>query len=450
MSLRGSLIIIVISCLVQAPGICLGQTLLDLYVQAKAVDPKIKKAKARIDSEQENYILARAQLFPRVDASSGISTLGQNVDNYSSSGVNGGYDGYNYGVNLKMPVINGPAWVGLTKAEFGFKAAEAALSQTCQDLMLNLADAYLSHLKAKAREQIAIGEKERLAEVLEQSKAFLESGTGDIIAVYEAQSRYDMAVANLNIAQSERIIAEQKLSILAGAPVTQVADITPSTAAEPLVPDDLNQWLAITDQNSPAIKAARLNIDQADTDVTAADRGHWPTIDFVTGYSVNKGSTFIPRMIIEQWTVGASLVLPIFHGGATAAQKRQAVAVVLSYRAALDETVMDAQMKTEAAFQSLKSSYLILRSLTQITVSSEKQLEAVRMGRTLGTRTSVDLLNAEQNYTASLRNLASFGYDHILYRYRLKAAAGILSEVDFGAPATGGSPVAPSEQTSLK
>jgi outer membrane protein len=297
-----------------------------------------------------------------------------------------------------------------------------------QDLMVRVSEAYFAVLKARSDEQIATKEKELLTQILLQSKSFLEKGTGDIIAVYEAQARVDSSHAALIKAGNDRLVAEQKLAILTGlSSIMELAGLTTLVPAEP-DPPSVDAWLEMATQSHPAIKQARDELHMAEYNLIGTKRLHWPTVDMTGGYTVNKGSAFLPEVATKQWYVGVNLTVPIFSGLGTEARVRKARANVSEQEAAVNESLEQVQFRTESLYLSVKNSVAFISALEQQKHSAELQLTATRKGNTIGTRTIVDLLNAEQKYAAALRDLTSAGYDHLQFDILLHAAAGVLAE----------------------
>jgi outer membrane protein len=268
--------------------------------------------------------------------------------------------------------------------------------------------------------------------VLEQSQAFLKAGTGDIIAVYEAKARMDSAAADLVKTEGQLRLALQNLSSLTGVNVEGAKDIAVDTSTGPQ-PVDPEWWVATMQQRSPALLQAKEDLLQAEENRNAARAGHLPTLSGNGGYTVDKGSTFLPKVETRQWYVGLQLNVPIYSGGETSARTRRALAGESERRAMLEDAHMQAIKRLKEAYLNLTYNQSLVEAYQRKHESSELQLKAVQKGRDIGTRTAIDLLNSEQTYAVSRRDLASALYDNVLRQIELKSAAGILSEDDLAA-----------------
>lgn len=406
--------------------------LLGLYSLAKAKDPFIGRAQARLDASKADTDIALAQMLPRVDASAGINWISHTTLEFGPTDVSGSFTGDSYGFSARLPIFQLPSVFNLAASKASVRGADAALSGIRQDLVIRLAEAYFGLLKARADEVLYQDELKRLSQIYEQVQAFKKAGTGDIIAVYEAKARMDSAAADMVKAGTLRRLASQQLDSIVGRQVVEVKDLGPYDPSGP-EPPDVQWWLDTMRTRHPSLVQAREIAAQAGLQRKAVKAGHLPSIQVAGGYSVSKGSTFLPQVETRQWSIGLNLNLPIYSGGETEARTRRAVAVESEQGFVLSDTQEQNVQRLKQAFLSLEYSNAIITALKQKKASAEMQLTAVKKGRSIGTRTSIDLLNAEQGYAIAQRDLTSAMYDNALRRLQLKSAAGILDESDLTA-----------------
>jgi outer membrane protein len=291
-------------------------------------------------------------------------------------------------------------------------------------------------------------ELSRVSSILKQAEAFLKAGTGDIIAVYEARARMDSAAADLIKAEGQRRIAEQALSSLTGTVVTKVSELSLSRPKGPQ-PVDFAWWLEAMQKNNPAIRQAQEDLRQAGHYSKANWSGHLPTLQLQGGYTVDKGSTFLPEVETRQWFVGASISVPIYSGGETAGRTRRAVAGESERRFMLADVQDQHTNRLKEAFLNLQYNVSLAEAYQRKQESAELQLKATRKGREIGTRNAIELLNAEQTYAVSRRDLSNVLYDNLARQFELKAAAGVLTEEDLQALGTATPPTASNLDTQL-
>ena len=408
---------------VDQPGI------VELYELAKAKDPVVGKAEARLEAGKADRAIAWSGVLPKVSASATHRKFWHTVLDYGPSTIEGTYTGYNYGIGGQLPIFNAASYFQIAAAQAGVNGVEAGVDVARQDLLARLVNAYVALLKAQADEQLYRDELHRVGKILEQAEAFLKAGTGDVIAVYEAKARMDSAAADLIKTEAQRRIAEQALASLTGITVTTVQNIPITTPVGPQ-PSDLAWWLDTMQKQNPAIRQAKEDLRAAAHGSSASWSGHLPTAQLQGGYTVDKGSTFLPEVETKQWYVGVSISLPIFSGGETAARTRRAVAAESERRFMMDDTRDQITRRLKEAFLNLQYNVSLAEAYKRKYESGELQLKATRKGREIGTRNAIDLLNAEQTYAVARRDLSNALYDNLVRQFELKAAAGILKEED--------------------
>lgn len=128
--------------------------------------------------------------------------------------------------------------------------------------------------------------------------------------------------------------------------------------------------------------------------------------------------------------MGAVVTIPLYSGGETSARIRRAKAKETERSYALDQVRQQRRESVKQSFFNLRYNVSLIRALEQREASALVQLNAVRKGRSIGARTAIDLLNAEQSYSVAQRDLKNALYDNVLRVIELKSAAGILSEED--------------------
>ncbi|MEK8088698.1 TolC family outer membrane protein [Thermithiobacillus plumbiphilus] len=404
--------------------------LLQIYEQAAARDPVVSQARAQLTASRENLPIARSALLPNVAANAQISRHRLELNGLGPLGPAGAmwYTDRSYSVSLAQPLFNGRTWPALRAAKAQISAAEANLIAARQNLIVRTTNAYFGVLNAIRGERIAQSELERLQALQQQAEAFLKAGTGEIIALREAQSRVAGARAALINAQSQHRIADQTLQRLTGTPANTIADLGNFEPQDP-EPASIQPWIESAESSQPTLKAAREQLQAAREQIEVISRERWPTLSLNGGYSYDEGG-FTGTMTTKDTFVGLQASIPLYEGGQIAARTRQARAQAEASRFALQDLNDDVRLSTETAFLQLQDSAARLRALQEQVQSARTSLEATRKGREIGTRTNIDVLNAVQILASAERQLNDAQYNHILARVRLKQVAGVLSEAD--------------------
>jgi outer membrane protein len=399
------------------------------YRQAAATSPVIAQARVQLEAELQSRPLARAALLPHVGAlaSGGMNTA--HITGFGATPISTGYHSDIFSTTLTQSIFDGRAFVALGQADTRIQASQAALASAEQSLALDVTQAYFGVLQAQANERVAEQQVKLLETVLDQTKASLQVGTGDIISVQEAQAQVDAAKADLVAASNAVAIGKAQLERLTHRPVGALQDVTVLQAAGPQ-PDRLEPWLEAALKNQPLLQQARATLKTSEAQVQFEKRARWPTLT-LSGIAQHAAGTLVPPLTIN-YQVGASLNLsgPIFDGGSIRARTRQAEALSEANRASLLNLQDQIRLDTQTAFLTLQNSVAHFEAARQSAASARVSMEGTRKGYEIGSRSIIDLLTATTNYGAAQRNYYLALYTNLVARIQLKAAAGVLTPLD--------------------
>lgn len=202
-------------------------------------------------------------------------------------------------------------------------------------------------------------------------------------------------------------------------------------------PDNIDDWVKSANDSSLAILVAKAAYEIAAKEVDRAQAGHYPTVDLSATYNHNRN----PASSLGEFATGASvtsknaqvslvLSVPLFAGGGTQSRVREALALRDRSRQDLDNTERTVAQSVRQYFLAVTNGIALVRALEQALASTQSQLDSSILGRDVGVRTSVDVLNAQQQVFQTRRDLQQARYAFILNSFRLRAAAGTLTESD--------------------
>jgi outer membrane protein len=198
-------------------------------------------------------------------------------------------------------------------------------------------------------------------------------------------------------------------------------------------PNDIEDWVKAAADASFNIAIARANYEIAQQEVARQRAGHLPTIDLSGSLArVNDPNSALPPIspISNVASIGLTLSVPIFSGGLTQSRVREAIALRERFAQDLENTQRTVAQNVRAAFLNVTSGIAQVRALEQAQVSTQSQLDSTVLGRDVGVRTSVDVLNAQQQVFQTRRDLQQARYNYLLNTLRLKQATGTLNEDD--------------------
>jgi outer membrane protein len=419
-------ILIAALLLAGAPQPLLADDLLQLYQRAQQNDPQIRAARASRLAAGEAEPIARAGLLPNLSARGSFDYADQNLD----GGIDDEYERRLVEVAVTQPLYRRDRWVRLEQAGKQIAQAEADLEAAEQGLRLRVAQAYFGVLAAQDTLTFSEAEQEAIARQLDQAKRRFEVGLIAITGVHEAQARYDAARANVITARNQLDNAREVLREIVGGELGELLKLKdPVPVLTMPKPADLEHWSNVALDNNPGVLAARYALEVAQQEVEAQRSGHYPTLDLVGGYSVvNSGAILATDATTA--SVGVELAVPLYAGGGVSAATQQARYNQQAARESLEQQRRAVSRQVRDAYRGMEASISRVEALKAGTVSAASALEATQAGFEVGTRTLVDVLNAQSELFRSQRDYAQARYDYVLNLLNLKQAAGIVGADD--------------------
>lgn len=415
--------------------------LLGSYELAVQNDPELRAAEFRRQAAGEQVPQARASLLPQLSADVG-RTLGQSrAEVAGQRQPTSDIDDESYVVELRQNLYSDTNWANLGRARSLVSQADYDFEATRQAFKLRVAERYFAVLTAMDTLEFARAEQTALQRQFEQAEQRFEVGLAAVTDVHEARATYDAARARVITAENTLEDAREALREMTGSRFTeyrQLAEDIPLRAPDPADPAE---WVERAILNNPGLEARRLQEDIAMSDVRVARAGHLPRLDAVARLNRNVNNEFVLRdtdqtpigttsFQTEGWTVSLQLSIPIFEGFAVNSRTRQARFNLDATGEELEQGLRAVVRETENAYRGVIAGVREVEAFEQAVVSAESALEATQAGFDVGTRTIVDVLQAEQRLFQAKRDYSRARHDYILNSLRLRQAAGILEPED--------------------
>jgi outer membrane protein/protease secretion system outer membrane protein len=401
-----------------------------VYQAALEQDATIRASRATADSGRERLPQARAGLLPQISASAGRNNnnLDTTAPNILGTPVttNEKYLSDNKTLQLRQPLVNMQRWLQFQQAKSVVEEVEANLDRDLQNLVVRVAGVYFEALMADEQLDLVLAQKKTYTALVDAAKKGLAAGSGTRTDIDDAQSRLDMAAAQELEARQNQDLARRQLQLLVNQPVNQIAKL--NVAALQLsapMPANLDDWTRKAEQASPEIRAMQARLDAARREVSKAQAGHLPTVDAVAQWS-NSGSENITRVNsrFENKTIGLQLNIPLYSGGYVNSTIRQAVAEQTRAEESLEALRRDLGVRVHKEYRGVSEGVLRVRALEQAARSAEQMMKSTQMSLTAGSRTQLDVLNAQQQFTLALRDLAQARLVYLLSKVRLASLVG--------------------------
>ncbi|EGV16889.1 TolC family outer membrane protein [Thiocapsa marina] len=406
------------------------EDLLQIYDLAVQSDPTIREAEQNLFATREVKPQARALLLPNlsvvgtadyqnVDAS-GTTSFGTSFkrnDTYGTQGVQ---------AVVSQSVYNRANWMTLSQTDNIIAQAEAQYRDAQIALMVDTTDAYFEVLRTADAVTVQAALVRANERQLEQSRQRFEVGLVAITDVNDSLAAYDQSRANLISAQNLLDNAWEALRRIVGPIRVPLARLGDKLPLAPPDPNDIDVWAESAMRGNYGIIAASEAVGAAKKSIEIERSGFYPSLDLQAGYDIARsGAEF--NTDSDTGFVGLTVNVPIYQGGAVASRTRQAGYTFRATQDQLDATRRQVDQQVKDAFRGVMSSIADVQARQAAVVSARSSLESTEAGQEVGTRTQVDVLNAQRSLFQAEFDYLSSRYDYILNGVRLHQATSTLT-----------------------
>ena len=419
------------------PPVAIPSDLWRVYQDARQNNSELAAGRADQAARAEAVPQARAGLLPTLSAS---AELNDRTTTLQQPQQEIGRSGSSYQVLLNQPVLRVDRWFNLKAAESQHQQALLELEIVEQKLILDSAQVYFGLLKAQ--DGLAAGKAEEAAfkRQLDLAEKGLQLGLSDRTDVLQAQASHDTARANRIVAQQDVDNAFEALDTLTHQQYTAVQGVRHDMPIQLPVPNEARRWVDSAMQQNIALRVSEQALQVAQQTLNARKAGHAPTLDAVMRYQIgdNDNLGFGNSGVqgggyggnAEQRSVGLQLDIPLFNGGQTRSQVREAYQRMSQRESLNDNLRRQVVENTRNLYRSLNSSVEKIQARRQSIISNQGAVLASQLGFQVGTRNIVDVLEAQRQLYNAVREYNNSRYDYILDTLRLYQSVGTLSPQD--------------------
>lgn len=409
------------------------EDLLDIYKEALQRDTQVSQAKAEAQAAHAGLSEATAALLPQIDVVGNLTKTRTNViDAYNARGSNKQATG---AINLSQTLWRHSSWANRSIAEKTATLKDLAYADAQQNLIVRVSNAYFNVLNAADTLKFQKANNAALKRQLSEANRRFNVGLIAQTDKLEAQAAYDLSNAAVIAAENELINSKSEIRMLIGheIDVNKLAKIDESKFAAASVSNDLIKITKKAEENNLALQQAVISRDIAKDNITLARSGHEPTLDFnaraQTGYTEYDTQVAQAGFVDNNsWahSVGLTLNIPIFHGGATSAAVDKAQANYIYAQEGLEKAHRTLLTNVSNSYNNVNAAISSVTAYNNYKVSADSALSATKAGYEVGTRTMTDVLNATQNLYDAMQKSAQARYTYILSRLSLLYAQGDL------------------------
>jgi outer membrane protein len=420
--------------------------LIGVFEDAVQNDPVIRQANANRLASRESRPQAIAALLPQITGTASLQG-DHNSGTQPFFGTNPNGTAFvqpeqavvdtttkGWQLNLKQNVFSWSNWMTLKQAGREVAQAEANYQAAEQQLILRVAQAYFNVLSADDTLQADQASLEAIARQLDQANKRFEVGLIAVTDVEDAKAARDTAASTVIAAKRTLATAEDQLQEITGQKYDRLAKPGNDMPLSNPQPSDEGRWVDISLEQNLSLISSRLAADIARDNVQIAKGGHLPSVDIVAGRSYQSqgvdevfgGQPFPYDVYYNDRQISLQVTLPIFSGGYTQSKVRQSEYQWIAAKEAVVQSSRATERQARDAYLGVISGIARVGSLRQAVESNQTALKATEAGYDVGTRTSVDVLNARKNLVQAQTDYAASRYDYIVSVLQLRLAAGNL------------------------
>ncbi len=405
--------------------------LVSIYEGARSSDPIFQQAIADRQAREEALPQAQGGVLPSLSIDSSYSAIDTDSNLGGTGNITDDYRQLTYGVSLTQSLYRYARVHGIDRAQAQVEQARADFSFAEQSLILRVAERYFAVLDEREAVKAAQASLEAIQRQLEQARQRFEVGVIARTDVEEAKAQADLARAELLQTQDDLENERERLR--------ELIDRTPNTLfrvrdqVELATPDPANpdEWRNQAQSQNRQLLAARFAAEAAMQTVEVERGARFPTFDLVAGYDkTEQYDRLASDRDGDELSATVQFNLPLYQGGQISSNIRQAQYRYTEARAALEEVRRTVTRNAATAYRGVVTAKQRVSALDQARISTQAALDATEAGFEVGTRTIVDVLDAQQEVFNAQRDYAQARHAYLINTLRLQQSAGSLSVED--------------------
>lgn len=420
-----ALLLSVAICACTAPAAYAG-SFEDALTSAYQNNPRIKAERQRQEATDEGVSQAVSGFRP---------TIGADYDAGRQRSAFAGAD-WDYGnestkaLNIDQPLFRGGGtWSSYKAALQRVRAGEYTLSATEQQVLLDSVTAYMNVVQASALLDLSRKNMDVLGEQLKASNTKFQVGEVTRTDVAQSESRLSDAKARVITAEGDLLAAmavyERNIGVKPEGTLA-VPDHLPE------LPISLDDALERARGANPQLLAAIHGAKAADYDTRTSEAALLPKVDLVGSINRETGTGSDGQSDFNQDRIGFEVTIPIYQAGAEYSKVRQSEATARQRDHQSIDTRMNVDQQVTQSWEQLESTTANITTRNDQIKAATIALDGVRQEQQYGTRTILDILDAEQELFTARTNLVRAQRDRIVAGYTLAFDLGQLTPKDLG------------------
>jgi outer membrane protein len=429
--LRSSIGVAVAICAGLAAVPALAETLPEALAKAYQSNPQLNAERARQRGTDENVPQALAGYRPQIVASlsGGLQAVRDLLPNNTIQTAT--LKPWTIGITVTQTLFNGFKTANSVRvAELQVQSGREALRNVGQGVLLDAVTAYTNVLANQS-----LVEAQRLnVNFLRETQGIVQKrlNAGDVTPTdtSQAEARLSRGLSDLNTAEVNLAISQATYAQVIGNPP---ARLVPAEPVDRYLPRSRDDATGLAFRNHPAVLAAGFDVDVASTSIRVAESSLLPTVTLQGSASKSRDSDqTLGTFATDQASVIGQVTAPIYDGGTAASQTRQAKEVAAQSRLVLDQVRNQARTAAVGAWVAHEGAKVAVSASESEVRAAGVALQGVQKETQGGQRTTLDVLNAQQDLTSAKARLIGAQRDRVIASYTLLSAIGRLDVKTLG------------------
>jgi len=374
---------------------------------------------ALLNAADESVVAAAGALLPAVQASISQSYR-------KTEGVSDISDSTSFSISARMPIYDfGRGQLGIDLAKEAVAGTRLQLASIEQSVLLNAIEAFMQYRQATELVRL----RENNLKVIDQELR----AANDRFEVGEI-TRTDVAMAEAAKAQSLSALAQARGDLERSTEAYMMAVGSKPNSPDapvnlPSLPASASAAKAAAAKGHPDVLAAQSQVKQAEIRLAQAEANAMPSISLSGSLSRSDQTSL---NMTSSANLGVEATIPLYQGGQIDSGVRQATAQLSSAKSALRVAVLNSDLQVGSAYARLNVARANMQATEQQIAAAQIAFDGLREEAKLGARTTLDVLNAEQNLLDAKANRVIASTEVVNATYAVVAALGQLSAKGLG------------------
>ncbi|SDC09318.1 TolC family outer membrane protein [Acinetobacter boissieri] len=387
-------------------GLLLGTTTFTYALSLKEALLSAQNNAAVLEKSRYEYMvtaqqkpLAQAALLPQIGMSGAYQLQKQTQPRQLQR------NSQSFRLSATQTIFNLSQWYKYKNTDVILHIAHQQLDLTEQQLLLKVSEAYFNVLIAQ--ESLLSSQKAQASFLMQQKQAQVqfEKGVVSIVDVQEAQAGYESAFADeLDIqAQLQQALAQLETYVGRSIALSEMKNTQLNMLHFPA--ETLSTWQSQATSHNLEIQMQEQLINKAQQELKIAKANYYPTVELSSGYTYNPSDTGIYQAQDTRTAyVGVGINLPLFTGGQTKAQVRQAQASLQVAQSELRITQDKVRLSVIENYSKVQTGQQRIHALETLVHTNETKVTSSTLGQRYGLMSNVERIRAEKElYDARLK-----------------------------------------------